>query len=165
MSPARGSHGPPAGAGWRASLAGLALGLCLAPTSLVAQDGKAFDQAFQRLFGPDSYNRSEAYYADEVARLKALLPADDLPRALKLFAAQCSENGWWKQDPETRIRLLEDGLRQADQADGATRSRLVSCEAWQRNSEGRDSIALRLADDAVGLARESRDPIALADAL
>ena len=49
--------------------------------------------------------------------------------------------------------------------DATAEAHLMTCQAWQHNSEGRDSLALKAAPRAVEAARRSRDPITLADAL
>ncbi len=89
----------------------------------------AFDAAYLQLTGPQSLDAGAAQTDADLARLRALLPAGDRLREVRLRAVSCINLPW--KEPAEALAYAADAARRAQElADAAAQARALICRAY-----------------------------------
>jgi diguanylate cyclase (GGDEF)-like protein len=95
------------------------------PTSTRAE---AFDATLQKVLGPVSLDSTTDAYDADLERLRALLPAGDIPREVRFRSVYCGSSKW--KEPKQGLAYSDEALRLArDARDVASEARAMLCRA------------------------------------
>lgn len=124
----------------------------------------AFDATLQKVVGPDSLDSTFDAYDADLERLRALLPAGDMPREVRFRSVYCGSSKW--KDPKQGLAYSDEALRLArDARDVASEARAQLCRAYFIGALSGDQRSLPELDKAVALLVDSQEQQLLAESL
>ena len=148
--------------GWIALLA--MPGLVLAQPNPAPARSAAFDQALQRLIGPESLTSTGTAYDADLERLRTALPAGDQARDARFRSVYCGSSTW--RDPVQALAYSDAALALArDLHDTASEARALLCRAEYVMLTSGTQRGLPDVDKAVTLLRNGNEPQLLAESL
>ena len=152
--------------GWLAALAmpGLLLAQSGQAPAVPTAQATAFDTILQRVIGPASLDASSTDYDADLQRLRALLPAGDMPREVRFRSVYCGSSKW--KEPEQGLAYSDEALRLArDARDVASEARVMLCRATYIMLVSGSQRGLPEVEKAITLLQAVDEPQLLAEAL
>ena len=123
-----------------------------------------FDQALQRVIGPDSLSATSTAYDADLERLRSLLPAGDRVRDARLRSVYCGSSTW--RDPIQALAYSDAALALArDLHDIASEARAMLCRAQYVMLTSGTQRGLPEVDRAIDLLASGQEPQLLAESL
>ena len=124
----------------------------------------AFDATLQRVVGPEWLESTFAAYDADLERLRALLPAGDMPREVRFRSVYCGSSKW--KEPEQGLAYSDEALRLArDARDVASEARVMLCRATYIMLVSGSQRGLPEVEKAIALLQAVDEPQLLAEAL
>ena len=124
----------------------------------------AFDATLQRVVGPEWLESTFAAYDADLERLRALLPAGDMPREVRFRSVYCGSSKW--KEPEQGLAYSDEALRLArDARDVASEARVMLCRATYIMLVSGSQRGLPEVEKAITLLQAVDEPQLLAEAL
>ncbi|WP_374609358.1 diguanylate cyclase [Thermomonas sp.] len=124
----------------------------------------AFDATLQRVVGPEWLESTFAAYDADLERLRALLPAGDMPREVRFRSVYCGSSKW--KEPEQGLAYSDEALRLArDARDVASEARAMLCRATYVILVSGSQRGLPEVEKAIALLQAVDEPQLLAEAL
>jgi len=131
-------------------------------SSLAAQ--AAFDQALQRVIGPDSLSATSTAYDADLERLRSLLPAGDQARDARLRSVYCGSSTW--RNPVEALAYSDAALALArDLHDTASEARAMLCRTQYVMLTSGSQRGLPEVGKAIDLLANGQEPQLLAESL
>ena len=152
--------------GWLAALAmpGLLLAQSGQATAVTTAQATTFDTILERVIGPASLDASSTDYDADLQRLRALLPAGDMPREVRFRSVYCGSSKW--KEPEQGLAYSDEALRLArDARDVASEARAMLCRATYVMLVSGSQRGLPEVEKAIALLQAVDEPQLLAEAL
>jgi diguanylate cyclase (GGDEF)-like protein len=129
-----------------------------------AGQAAAFDQALQRVIGPDSLSATNTAYDADLERLRSLLPAGDQARDARLRSVYCGSSTW--RNPVEALVYSDAALALArDLHDTASEARAMLCRAEYVMLTSGSQRGLPEVSKAIDLLANGREPQLLAESL
>ena len=124
----------------------------------------AFDATLQKVVGPESLDSTFDAYDADLERLRALLPAGDMPREVRFRSVYCGSSKW--KDPKQGLAYSDEALRLArDARDVASEARAMMCRAAFIMLLSGSQRGLPEVEKAIVLLQDADEPQLLAEAL
>jgi diguanylate cyclase (GGDEF)-like protein len=124
----------------------------------------AFDATLQEVLGPASLDSTFDAYDADLERLRALLPAGDMPREVRFRSVYCGSSKW--KDPKQGLAYSDEALRLArDARDVASEARSLLCRAAYIMLTSGSQRGLPEVEKAIALLRDTDEQQLLAEAL
>jgi diguanylate cyclase (GGDEF)-like protein len=131
------------------------------PTSTRAE---AFDATLQKVLGPVSLDSTTDAYDADLERLRALLPAGDIPREVRFRSVYCGSSKW--KEPKQGLAYSDEALRLArDARDVASEARAMLCRAAYIMLLSGSQRGLPEVEKAIVLLQDTDEQQLLAEAL